>query len=279
MVETKFNELRYKTSDPERMINKYLVSRVCRTWAEDFVDEDTGKLIPVEHNEVIFDRGLLITADMISEIQFFMQVGELKEVEVSNQKRLAYELENNYFQPYLAQVEIDRKKVKFLFHATNMDVGKDILKDYIELNYSFPFHITMLKEYDDCIILIDDLSDMKSDEEYDAYESPEVAEEDKKEREKDRKFYQIECKVRFSSDNGEGETTKDFVVHTLNTERALMKINEYLKVKEQERKINAKENDYSYFEQTYYPMIESAKTIPVGCFIPREFSDVYTNKQ
>lgn len=279
MVETKFNELRYKTSDPERMINKYLVSRVCRTWTEDFVDEDTGKLIPVERNEVIFDRGLLITADMISEIQFFMQAGELKEVEVSNQKRLAYELENNYFQPYLAQVEIDRKKVKFLFHATNMDVGKDILKDYIELNYSFPFHITMLKEYDDCIILIDDLSDMKSDEEYDAYESPEVAEEDKKEREKDRKFYQIECKVRFSSDNGECETTKDFVVHTLNTERALMKINEYLKVKEQERKINAKENDYSYFEQTYYPMIESAKTIPVGCFIPREFSDVYTNKQ
>ena len=42
MVETRKNEIRYVTSDPSKMLNKYLAKRVIKTWEESFIDEDTG---------------------------------------------------------------------------------------------------------------------------------------------------------------------------------------------------------------------------------------------
>ena len=46
MVETKNNEIRYFTSDPKKMLNKYLAQRVLKTWTEDFIDEDTILAMP-----------------------------------------------------------------------------------------------------------------------------------------------------------------------------------------------------------------------------------------
>jgi hypothetical protein len=43
MVETRKNEIRYVTSDPSKMLNKYLAKRVIKTWEESFIDEDTAK--------------------------------------------------------------------------------------------------------------------------------------------------------------------------------------------------------------------------------------------
>lgn len=43
MVETKNNEIRYFTSDPKKMLNKYLAQRVLKTWTEDFIDEEPVK--------------------------------------------------------------------------------------------------------------------------------------------------------------------------------------------------------------------------------------------
>ena len=45
MIETKNNEIRYFTSDPQKMLNKYLAQRVLKTWTEDFIDEDTSEVI------------------------------------------------------------------------------------------------------------------------------------------------------------------------------------------------------------------------------------------
>lgn len=43
MVETRKNEIRYVTSDPSKMLNKYLAKRVIKTWEESFIDEGTGE--------------------------------------------------------------------------------------------------------------------------------------------------------------------------------------------------------------------------------------------
>lgn len=57
MVETRKNEIRYVTSDPSKMLNKYLAKRVIKTWEESFIDEDTGETVNIERNEVLFERG------------------------------------------------------------------------------------------------------------------------------------------------------------------------------------------------------------------------------
>lgn len=82
MIETRKTEIRCKTSDPKRMLNKYIASRVLKTWKEDFVDDSTGEVVSIERNEVLFDKGTLIDQDTLAQIRFYMQEGSIKEVEV-----------------------------------------------------------------------------------------------------------------------------------------------------------------------------------------------------
>lgn len=286
MTETRKTELRYVTSDPKKMLNMYLAKRVLKTWTEDFVDESTGKVVSIERNEVLFERGTLIDQDVLTQIRFCMEADGIKEVEVSNQKRMAFENENKCLYPYIAQAQISDKKYKFLLYATGLDNVIAILKDYIELNYQSGFTLTMAKEFDSCIILTDNLKERKVDsasevylkneissEEYlDAMDSENTENEEPKPDEK--KFYQIGTKVVFDD---EEERIQTFVVHTFSVDRAMMLITHWIKNKEDEYEKQAKEKGYEYEKREIHTSIESAKPIPVGRFIPREFSMAYVD--
>ena len=121
MAETRKTEQRYVTSNPARMLNMYLAKRVLKTWTEDFIDEDTGETVSIERNEVLFERGTLIDQDTLAQIRFSMEADGIKEVEVSNQKRMAFENENKCLYPYIAQAQIGDKKCKFLLYATGLE--------------------------------------------------------------------------------------------------------------------------------------------------------------
>lgn len=56
-IQTRKDEVRFKTSDIRRIIGKYLAANVLRTWNEDFVDDDTGEVVTIERNEILFERG------------------------------------------------------------------------------------------------------------------------------------------------------------------------------------------------------------------------------
>ena len=71
-VKTRKDEIRFKTDDPKRMLNKYICARVLKTWTEDFVDKDTGKITSVERNEVLFEKGTYIDREVLQKIQFFL---------------------------------------------------------------------------------------------------------------------------------------------------------------------------------------------------------------
>lgn len=49
-------------------LGRRLAARVLRTWKEDFVDEDTGEVIAVERNEVLLERGTVLTDEMVDTI-------------------------------------------------------------------------------------------------------------------------------------------------------------------------------------------------------------------
>lgn len=286
MTETRKTELRYVTSDPKKMLNMYLAKRVLKTWTEDFVDESTGKVVSIERNEVLFERGTLIDQDVLTQIRFCMEADGIKEVEVSNQKRMAFENENKCLYPYIAQAQISDKKYKFLLYATGLDNVIAILKDYIELNYQSGFTLTMAKEFDSCIILTDNLkerivdsasevylkNEISSEEYLDAMDSENTENEEPKPDEK--KFYQIGTKVVFDD---EEERIQTFVVHTFSVDRAMMLITHWIKNKEDEYEKQAKEKGYEYEKREIHTSIESAKPIPVGRFIPREFSMAYVD--
>ncbi len=264
----------------------YLAKRVLKTWEESFIDEDTGETVTIERNEILFDRGTLIDQDTLAKIRFSMEADGIKEVEVSNQNRLAFENENKFLYPYLAQAQIGDKKHKFLLYATGLENSCSILKDYIELNYMFGFTLTMVKEFDSCVILTGNLKERKVDDASIAYLKEEITteeyldkmdEEDDEEESKpdEKKFYQIETKITFTDGENEDERVQTFVVNTFNVDRAMMLITHYLKNKEEECEKQAKEKGHEFKKREIHTAIESAKPIPVGRFIPKEFSMAY----
>lgn len=79
-IETKKDEVRYTTSDPKRMLNRFLVKDVFRKWTENFFDEDTGEVCSIERSELLFERGSYLDKETISRIMFYMQEGSITEV-------------------------------------------------------------------------------------------------------------------------------------------------------------------------------------------------------
>ena len=52
----------------KKVLGRKLAARVLKTWHEDFVDEDTGEVVSIERNEIIFDRDTILDKDHVDEI-------------------------------------------------------------------------------------------------------------------------------------------------------------------------------------------------------------------
>ena len=58
-------EVKVNKTNLKKAVGRKLAARVLKTWAEDFVDEDTGEVASIERNEVILDRESVIEEEDI----------------------------------------------------------------------------------------------------------------------------------------------------------------------------------------------------------------------
>lgn len=70
----------YETRKPEEMLNKYLARPVVKKWIEDFKDEETGEIVSIERNEVLFNSGTEITQDVLVKLRFSMDADGIETV-------------------------------------------------------------------------------------------------------------------------------------------------------------------------------------------------------
>ena len=61
-------EVKVSKAGLKKILGRKLAARVLKTWFEDFVDEDTGEVVSIERNEIIFDRDTIIEKEHIDEI-------------------------------------------------------------------------------------------------------------------------------------------------------------------------------------------------------------------
>ena len=61
-------EINVSKAGLKRVLGRKLAARVLKTWFEDFVDEDTGEVVSIERNEIIFDRDTVLEKEHIDEI-------------------------------------------------------------------------------------------------------------------------------------------------------------------------------------------------------------------
>ena len=269
-VETKMDEIRYTTSDPKKMLGKYLPNSVVKTWVEDFMDADTGEVVSIDRTEVLFNRGTLITQDVLAQIQFSMAAGEITEVEVSNQRRLACEAKNTSLYPFTATVVLRGRNVKFLLYAQGVENVLEILRDYIELNFSDNFAFSQIKVMNHCVILNDTLRSM----------GEKGTEED--ECVKAKRFFQLDLRVSFKDDDSDDDAEKSvpatFIVNTIDVEHALNAIQLYLNNEEQKTAEKYEREHREYAKREFALSIEKAGPYAVNYFVPKEFSEVYSQQ-
>jgi hypothetical protein len=299
MIENKKTEERYYTSDPSRMVGKYITQRVYRTYIQELIDKDSGKVESIERHEILFDRGILITPDVLEEIKFWINEGSIKEIEVSNQKRLSFTQENTYMFPYRTMAKIDGKKHSFLLYALSVQNVIEIITDFIELNYSGGFTITDIKELDYCVVLVDKLKSIKQRNlELDiAYLNDEITMEEymyskidnKSENENANieddsddlklKFYQIGAKIISridENDTNEEEYSQTFIVQTFSAVRANLIIEKFLQDQQEKLYIESLSHpDRNFIKKQIMSFIEESKIISIGRFIPKIFSEAY----
>ena len=284
-VKTRKDEIRFKTDDPKRMLNKHICARVLKEWTEDFVDKDTGKIVSVKRHEVIFEKGTYIDRDTLAKIQFSQAAGECKEIEVSNQNREGYELENTHLHPYSSKVEVGDKKYKFILYASSIANVLEIMRDYLELNYSGGFTVTNVQEMDSCIILTDELTKENLDIAYlrdgidmETYLNAQQGSDENEDGhdKEEKKFFQLDMKITY--DDGV-ELHQSFIVNTFDTNRALIVINKYLQDVESKHAEKVKESGGTYQTRSNVLCIEKAAPMPVKSFVPKEFSLAYNEPE
>ena len=73
----------------EANIGRKLAARVLKTWVEDFVDEETGEVIPIERTESVVDRDKVIDEDVIQDIEEAQVTSILLQKDESNDSEYA----------------------------------------------------------------------------------------------------------------------------------------------------------------------------------------------
>ena len=142
---TRFDEVRLRVSDPRQMLGKTLAEDVCRKWKEDFVDQSTGKVIPVERNEFILKRGTQLSNEDVSKIQFHIQSGDIKDVLVSNQYRSGqYSMELGPFY-YEVNISSSDGKSRILTYAQGIPMALQMAIDYAEQTHNGGIHVNSVK--------------------------------------------------------------------------------------------------------------------------------------
>ena len=61
-------EVKVNKTNLKKLVDRKLAARILKTRVEDFVDADTGEVVSIERNEVLFDRETVLDEDVIAEI-------------------------------------------------------------------------------------------------------------------------------------------------------------------------------------------------------------------
>ena len=62
------DEIKVSKSGLKKHLGRKLSARVLKSWVDDFVDEDTGELVPIERNEIVLERDTILSKEHINEI-------------------------------------------------------------------------------------------------------------------------------------------------------------------------------------------------------------------
>lgn len=232
------NEIIQTTSNVEEAQGKFLAEHLYNKWIEDYIDEATGELSPMERKEIVLQKGTLIDGLSLGKIIQVMEENQYNEIKVSNVSRLGIE-DFGELTIWVATAEINKKKKNFYMYSTSAQNTIKIVSDYIEQTYNSLYNIVSVKK-------------MKNSR---------IVSESENYREEDSKWYNITLKLRLQG--SEDTFENEFIVMAKNAEEA----KEY-----SEKFFHSELNTNS---DNYEITLISAKKINAEAVIDYEFSYAY----
>lgn len=271
-IETRKDEIRYRTDDPRRMVGKFFASPVLKKWYEDMVDGDTGEIISIERNDLLFENGKYIDEETAQSISFHLQCGDITDVEVSNQRRIARPDRRYSLLPFKATAQIGNKKKSFILQAQNATLAIEVVTDFIELNFTSRFVVDSVKAMPGVIILNDRFR--RAVEEVEGGNEAGEETPNGEEARDDTKYYRIEADIVAKSTDGEDDAkppmSYDFIVKTRDIDTAKAVITAWLNT--QLKKEAEKEGREV---KTFEVSLTSASPFNLNAIIPYAFCAAY----
>lgn len=229
-IETRKDEIRYRTDDTRRMVGKFFASRVFKTWYEDMIDQDSGEVISIERNDLLFENGKYIDEETAQSIAFHIQCGDITDVEVSNQRRIAHPDKRYRLLPFKATAVIGGKRKSFILQAQSATLAIEVVTDFIELNFTSLFVVDSVKAMPGVIILNDRFR--RAVEEVEGGNEAGEETPDGEEARDDTKYYRIEADITTHHEDGDEDDSRpssyDFIVKTRDIDTAKAVITAWL---------------------------------------------------
>ena len=270
-IETRKDEIRYRTNDTRRMVGKFFASNVFKTWYEEVLDSDTGEVISIERNDLLFEVGKYIDEETAQSISFHIQCGDITDVEVSNQRRIARPDKRYSLLPFKATAVIGNKRKSFILQAQSATLAIEVVTDFIELNFTSRFVVDSVKAMPGCIILNDRFR--RAVEEVEGGNEAGEETPDGEEAREDTKYYRIEADIVAKREDDEDEprpSSYDFIVKTRDIDTAKAVITAWLNT--QLKKEAEKEGrEITAFEVS----LTSASPFNLNAIIPYAFCAAY----
>lgn len=270
--QTRKDEIRYRTEDFDRAVGKYLASPVRKEWEEEMADASTGEMITILRSELIAERGKAVTPELAASFKFYAAVGDITEIEVSNQRRIARSVTPSWLRPFRVNAQIGHKKYSFLLQAQTPAKAIEVATDYIELTFTDDFGITAVKRLDDVIILSDTFISVEEAATIAQAQAAEGAEGEDPASRADVKYYKVEAELTIKSDakDEKDKLTYTFIVRAKDVDTAKPVIRAWIEA--HLRRESEKDGE----ERELIEMaIQAAAPFSCNAIISREFCEAY----
>jgi len=250
----------FRTSDPKQMLGKYLPKQVCKTWTEDFVDQDTGEVIGIERIQPLVDSGY-ISQNKLQQIQFAIQAGDIKDVEVSNED--VCEVSKyipNYLNAYLVEMRHGQLKDLYAVYAQTIETAIETAIAFGQMYRGFSGYITTSKVTPlNAVLVPDDHPCIPEHEQTPAFER--------------KDYFKVNTRTTWIDIDKEKHFDTDYIIAAGEVGEAKERIARLLDILKEEAKKNGGSGDTD--SET---IIRKAAPFNVTCCVPREFSELYRVK-
>lgn len=250
----------FRTSDPKKMLNKYLPHNVLKKWNEDFTDSSTGEIVSIERSQVITSSGR-ITQDKLQEIMFAIQSGDIEDVEVCNediQDMILYM--PKYQTAYMVEIPIMSAggvvKNHFVTYAQTIPQAIVITAEFGQMHRGFHDWVKAKKVVPvDAIIIPDDHACIPEEDRTPAYERKE--------------YFKVQVRSEWMEEDELRKCDEYYIIAAEEVGQAKERVALYLDILKAERE--AKGDRGPKVTTT----IRKAVPFEVDCIVPKEFSELY----